>query len=157
MKYTLFTLYLLTGVCFAQEKVTGVFQDHIDVGKPKNAGSTEYDPNTQTYKLRGSGYNIWFNRDEFQYAYKKLKGNFIVTADFEFSGSGTDGHRKIGWMVRASKDDDAMHVSAVVHGDGLTVLQWRRLRGAFMRDPEDEIFTPKNPTGQFKLNATEKK
>lgn len=143
MKYTLFILFLLTGVCFAQEKPVGVFQDHIDVGNPKNAGSTEYDPNTQSYKLKGSGYNIWFNRDEFQFAYKKLKGNFIVTADFEFSGSGTDGHRKIGWMIRGSKDDDAMHVSAVAHGDGLTVLQWRRLRGAFMRDPEDEIFTPK--------------
>ena len=52
---------------------------------------------------RAAGYNIWFNRDEFQFAYKKLKGDFIVTADFEFVGTGTDAHRKIGWMVRAQK------------------------------------------------------
>ena len=32
--------------------------------------------------MRGSGYNIWFNRDEFQYLYKKIGGNFIVTGDF---------------------------------------------------------------------------
>jgi TolB protein len=144
MKYLFMTLYFLaTANGFAQENAVGVFQDHVDVGNPKKAGTTQYDPRTQTYNLKGSGYNIWFNRDEFQFAYKKLKGNFIVTADFEFVGSGTDAHRKIGWMVRGSKDDDAMHISAVAHGDGLTVLQWRRLRGAFMRDPEDEVFSPK--------------
>ena len=46
-------------------------------------------------------------------------------------------------MVRASEDANAVHASAVLHGDGLTVLQWRLLRGAFMRDPEDELFSPK--------------
>ncbi|HMG89673.1 MAG TPA: hypothetical protein VK589_06425 [Chryseolinea sp.] len=144
MKYLLMTLcFLAAANGLAQENAVGVFQDHVDVGNPKNAGTTQYDSKTQTYNLKGSGYNIWFNRDEFQFAYKKLKGNFIVTADFEFVGNGTDGHRKIGWMVRGSKDDNAMHVSAVAHGDGLTVLQWRRLRGAFMRDPEDEAFSPK--------------
>ena len=55
-----------------------------------------------------------------------------------------------------SKDDNAMHVSAVAHGDGLTVLQWRRLRGAFMRDPEDEIFTPKKTYRTIQLERAGK-
>jgi Tol biopolymer transport system component len=134
---------LVLSIGFAQENPVGIFQDHIDVGNPKKAGSAQYDEGTQTYTLKGAGYNIWFARDEFQFAYKKLKGNFILTADFEFVGAGVDAHRKIGWMVRESKDDNAAHVTATVHGDGLTVLQWRRLKGAFMRDPQDEIFTPK--------------
>jgi Tol biopolymer transport system component len=134
---------LLTAVVIAQENPVGVFQDHIDVGSPKKSGATTYDEATQTYTLKGGGYNIWFGRDEFQYAYRKLKGNFIVTGDFDFPGAGADPHRKIGWMVRESKDDNAAHVSAVLHGDGLTVLQWRHLRGALMRDPQDEIFPPK--------------
>jgi TolB protein len=133
----------IASVGFSQEKPVGIFQDYTDVGSPKNSGSTQYDANSQTYTLKGAGYNIWFNRDEFHYVYKKLKGNFIVTANFEFAGTGADAHRKIGWMIRDSKDDNASHVSAVAHGDGLTVLQWRRLKGAFMRDPEDEIFSPK--------------
>ena len=33
------------------------------------------------------------------------------------------------------------HVSAVIHGDGLTVMQWRVAKGRNMRDPEDEIFS----------------
>jgi len=142
---------------FAQENPVGIFQDHIDVGNPKNAGSSQYDASTQTYTLKGAGYNIWFARDEFQFAYKKLKGNFIMTADFEFVGTGMDPHRKIGWMIRESKDDNAMHASAVVHGDGLTVLQWRRLKGAFMRDPQDEIFTPKKNFQTIQLERSGKK
>ena len=97
---------------------------------------------TKTYTLNGSGYNIWFNRDEFQYAYKKIKGNFTLTAHFEFEGSGKEAHRKIGWMVRESLADTAVHISAVAHGDGLTVMQWRVKTGMNMRDPEDEIRAP---------------
>lgn len=139
----LMLLVFVLSAGFAQENPVGIFQDHADVGSPKKPGTAQYDESTQTYTLKGAGYNIWFNRDEFQFAYKKLKGNFILTADFEFVGTGVDGHRKIGWMVRESKDDNASHVSAVAHGDGLTLLQWRRLKGAFMRDPEDEAFSTK--------------
>ena len=45
-------------------------------------------------------------------------------------------------MIRESLADTAVHLSAVAHGDGLTVLQWRPEPGAAMRDPEDEIFFP---------------
>jgi len=143
-------LFFITLSCLAltvkgQDQV-GIFDHHGDIGKPKKAGSAVYDQTTQEYKLTGSGYNIWFGRDEFQYAYKKLKGDFILTANFEFVGKGVDAHRKIGWMVRSSLDDNAAHMSATVHGDGLTVLQWRVMKGAFMRDPEDEIrFAKKAP------------
>ncbi len=121
----------------------GYFEASIDVGNPKVKGNTIYNKTTQIYTLKGGGYNIWFERDEFQYSYKKLKGDFILTANFEFVGDGVDPHRKVGWMVRESIDDNAAHISAVVHGDGMTVLQWRNLKGASMRDPEDEIFAPK--------------
>lgn len=136
-------LVLVSAVASAQNSSVGIFQESMDIGKPKNNGSTQFDPSTQTYTLRGSGYNIWFGRDEFQYASRKLKGDFILTADFEFVGAGTDPHRKIGWMVRHSITDDAPHMSAALHGDGLTALQWRVLKGAHMRDPEDQISAPK--------------
>src|SRR3954454_6348208 len=123
----------------AQQNSLGVFENNTDVGHPKIKGTTVYDKQTNTYTLEGGGYNIWFNRDEFQYAYKKLKGDFTLTANFEFAGEGKDPHRKIGWMVRESLADTAVHISAVDHGDGLTVLQWRVKPGMNMRDPEDEI------------------
>ncbi|MBS1974667.1 MAG: PD40 domain-containing protein, partial [Bacteroidetes bacterium] len=144
---------LLTAILFAWFEIVssqnlphGFFETSKDIGNPKVKGSTVYDPKTQTYTLKGGGYNIWFNRDELQYAFSKIKGDFILTANMKLQGKGVEPHRKIGWMVRASEDDDAAQMSATVHGDGLTVLQWRRLRGAYMRDPEDEIFSVKrNP------------
>lgn len=144
MKKTLGMLSLF--FCYtamAQSGSTGIFEHQANIGDPKLQGSATYDAATQQYHLKGAGYNIWFERDEFQYLYNELEGDFILTANFAFKGAGTDPHRKIGWMVRESTNAAAAHASAVLHGDGLTVLQWRVLRGAFMRDPEDEIFAPK--------------
>ncbi|MEO8474047.1 MAG: hypothetical protein ABI477_17730 [Chryseolinea sp.] len=157
MKFFILSMAVLAvTVGLAQENPVGIFQNHIDVGNPKLAGDASFDQTVQSYNLKGAGYNIWFARDEFQFAYKKLKGDFILTGDFEFSGDGTNGHRKIGWMVRESKDDNAAHVSAVLHGDGLTLLQWRRLKGALMRDPQDEIFTPKKAYRTIQLERVGK-
>jgi len=144
MKFSL-TIALL---CFfqwsySQQDPIGIFDHNADIGKSGNSGYSSYDTASQTYYMKGSGYNIWFNRDEFQYLYKKIAGDFILTADFAFLGKKGNGHRKIGWMIRQSLDDDAASYNAVTHGDGLTVLQWRPLRGAYMRDPEEEIFFPK--------------
>ncbi len=133
----------------------GIFPYHKDIGNPTLNGSSSYDEVNQQYFLEGSGYNIWFERDEFHYLYDSLEGNFILTAQFEFVGEGTDPHRKIGWMVRSSEDEQAMHISSVLHGDGLTTLQWRTLRGAFMRDPEDEIFAPKKAYQILQLERKE--
>lgn len=140
---------LLTAILFSyitgmsQMNPLGIFTHHADIGHPKIKGTATYNPTDQRYHLKGGGYNIWFNRDEFHYAYTKLKGNFILTANIQLLGTGKDPHRKTGWMVRAGEQEDAAHMTAAVHGDGLTVLQWRRLRGAYMRDPQDELFSPK--------------
>jgi Tol biopolymer transport system component len=125
----------------------------------QHAGSTSYDEASQTYTIRGSGANIWFNQDQFHYTYKKLGGDFVLTADFAFSGdtSGSIGHRKIGWMIRESAAADAASINATSHIDGLTVLQWRELRGAYMRDPQDEIFYPKKGLQTIQLERKGKR
>ncbi len=126
----------------AQDSSVGMFDFHGDVGHPKNTGAAKYDKVTHTYWLKGSGYNIWFNRDEFQYVYKKIKGDFTATANFEFVGDKGNNHRKIGWMIRESADEKSIELNTVEHGDGLTVMQWRSLTGENMKDPEGEIFYP---------------
>jgi TolB protein len=139
-----FIMLLLASFASAQEMPTGLFQKSSDIGNPALKGSGTYDKTSQEYLLKGGGYNIWFGRDEFHYLFNKIKGDFIFTANFEFTGEGKNAHRKTGIMIRESEDENAAHISATLHGDGLTVLQWRELKGAFMRDPEDEIFAPKN-------------
>ena len=141
---TLFFMMCVASLSFGQESTIGIFEQANDVGSPANKGTSSYDPANQVYTLKGAGYNIWFNRDEFHFLHNSIKGDFILTANFEFVGQGVDPHRKIGWMVRESLEEEASHISATLHGDGLTVLQWRALRGAYMRDPEDQFFSPKS-------------
>jgi TolB protein len=130
---------------FSQTNSLGDFDGQLDIGQVKIPGTATYQETTQAYALQGSGANIWFNEDQFHFVFKKISGDFILTADFEFTGdtTGAVGHRKIGWMVRESLAPDASSMNACVHMDGLTVLQWREMKGAFMRDPEDEIFFAK--------------
>jgi Tol biopolymer transport system component len=129
---------------FAQHPI-GIFENSMDIGSPKLAGSASFDEANQTYNISGAGSNIWFNRDEFRFVYKKIKGDFILTADFAFTGDtvGAVGHRKIGWMIRESTDEGAASANSCIHIDGLVVLQWRPYKGMFMRDPEEERFYPK--------------
>ena len=143
MKLTVFVILIFwSQAVAAQVDSLGLFKHHSDIGNPKIAGSSSYDPVTHTYTMTGSGYNIWFNRDEFQYLFRKIKGDFTATANFEFMGERGNNHRKIGWMLRESTDEGSIHISAVEHGDGLTVLQWRSFKGENMKDPEGEIFYP---------------
>jgi TolB protein len=151
MKFNLLTILLLSTFLSMAQNPVGIFSNHADIGKPKNSGSAIFNTDQQSYNIKGSGYNIWFGRDEFHYAFNKIKGDFIATANFKMLGTGKDPHRKIGWMVRATEGEDAAHMTATVHNDGLVVLQWRRMRGAYMRDPQDEIFTKKKATEIIQL------
>jgi len=108
----------------------GDFEAHADIGSPKIAGDTNWNAASQVYTLNAGGVNIWAKRDEFQYAYRKMKGDFIVQAQVEFQGKGVDPHRKAGIMARASiADFDSPYVDGAVHGEGLIGLQFRKEKG----------------------------
>ena len=108
----------------------GIFEGATDVGTNVKPGSTTFIPQTGQYIMSGAGYNVWNDHDEFQYAWKKMKGDFILCAKMEFLGNWVDYHRKVGWMVRKTLDGNSAHINAVEHGDGLTSLQWRRSTAA---------------------------
>lgn len=134
---SLFSLVCLSS--HAQQKL-GIFDGSQDVGTGVKAGAATYIPATQQYVLSGAGYNVWLDHDEFRYAYKKLKGDFLLYARAEFVGwDGVEQHRKIGWMVRKSLEGNAPQVNAVEHGDGLTSLQFRRTAGAATEEIRSKI------------------
>ncbi|HLK29232.1 MAG TPA: hypothetical protein VKT28_11695 [Puia sp.] len=115
-----------TADVLAQNNSIGIFDGQTDVGNPVIKGSTVFDNKTQYYSVTGSGSNIWADHDQFHFVWKKIKGDFILRANAAFLGKGIEDHRKIGWMIRSSLDSSSPHVNAVVHGDGLTSLQFRR-------------------------------
>jgi TolB protein len=117
----------------------GEFTARSDVGHPSQAGSSSYDEKTGTYLLSGSGANVWATRDAFHFLSRSLKGDFILTARGHLLGKGVEAHRKFGWMIRSSLDSSSAHVSAVVHGDGLTSLQFRRTTGAVTEEVKSSL------------------
>jgi hypothetical protein len=104
----------------------GVFTDYGDLGSPKNAGSTSYDAVKQEYIATGSGENMWADHDEAQFVWKRMKGDFIVTARGKFLTSGGQAHKKFGWTARASLDPKSANVSAPIHGNQLAAFLYRR-------------------------------
>jgi WD40 repeat protein len=113
----------------AQDGRLGQFDGHGDVGSPRIPGSATYNAVSQEYTLAAGGVNMWGPRDEFHFVWKRMKGDFILQARVELLGEGVDPHRKLGWIVRSTLDADSPYADAVVHGDGLTSLQFRRARG----------------------------
>ena len=114
----------------AQSQNLGIFAGSTDVGAVLKPGSATYNAKIHQYDLSGSGYNIWGDHDEFHFLWKKMTGDFILYTRAGLIGKGVDPHRKVGWMVRSSLDGKSAHINAVVHGDGLTSLQFRRTTGA---------------------------
>jgi TolB protein len=129
------------------EKPLALFDGHGDLGPVKKPGSAAEEGDTGTLRIEGAGANMWFGTDEGHFLWKKLKGDFIVSARVEFEGQGVEAHRKLGWMARSTTDPGAAQVSAVVHGDGLTSLQYRRSSGT----DTEEIRLPISGADQIQL------
>jgi TolB protein len=120
----------------------GVFDAHSDVGRVRHAGSVSYDAQSQSYTIAGSGQNMWETRDDFQFVWKRLSGNFILSTRARFSGAGVEEHRKIGWTIRPTMESNGPHVTAALHGDGLTSLQFRRAAGAITEEAKSADSLP---------------
>jgi TolB protein len=117
-----------------QSAALGLFDGHEDVGAPAIAGSATYDPATKEYAVAAAGVNMWGTRDEFHFVWKQMTGDFSLEARVELVGKGVNAHRKAGLMVRSARDADAPYVDGIVHGDGLTSLQFRRTKGAITEE-----------------------
>jgi TolB protein len=116
----------------------GMFEGATDVGEVAFAGSVEYRPEGKEYAVTGSGANVWGSEDAFQFVWRKLTGDAAATTRILWRGTGANPHRKAGWMIRQNLDPDAPYVDAVVHGNGLTSLQYRRVKGG----PTEEMQSP---------------
>jgi TolB protein len=111
------------------ESPLGQFTAQAEVGVVSLPGSCEYDPARQAYTISGAGSDIWGEQDAFHFVWKRLRGDFILTARSTWIGAGIHPQRKIGWMARRSLEANSPHVSAALHGNGLLSLQFRRKSG----------------------------
>ncbi len=121
----------------------GLFEAGDDVGQVSLSGSAQYDARTGQYRITGSGANMWGSEDAFHFVWRKVSGDLKLSTCITFEGSGGNPHRKGGWMVRKSLEADAPYVDAIVHGDGLTSLQYRTQAGGDTAEIQSPVKAPK--------------
>ncbi len=132
-------LFMASMAASAEGPALGLFEAQGDVGSVGKPGKAEYDPATQTYTLGGGGENMWFGTDAFHFLWKRGQGDVSLAADIRFLGTGGHPHRKAALLIRQSLEPDAPYVDAVVHGDGLTSLQYREVKGGLTHQIEASI------------------
>ncbi len=129
LRKLLITSTIAFSIVLNAQQGIGIFDRSNDIGPCKTAGFASFSKEDQTYRIGGSGANMWFDKDEFHYLWTTLQGDFILRAEVQFTGKGEDPHRKVGWIIKENLDPNSKHVNATVHGDGLTSLQYRRAVG----------------------------
>jgi len=125
LKRTLLLSFPLLLLLAANAQKTGVFDGNEDVGDPVKKGSATYNAETQEYSMSCGGKNMWANNDQFRFLWRKIQGDFMISATVRFIGHGVDPHRKIGVIARNALTANSPYADACVHGDGLTSLQFR--------------------------------
>jgi len=121
----------------------GIFENHGDIGTVLHPGSVEYDTAKRSYMISGSGENMWFGSDAFQFVWKKISSDMALTADISFSGKGVNEHRKAVLMFRQSLDADSAYADVALHGSGLTSLQYREEKSAGTHETQVNVSAPK--------------
>ena len=139
-----FALFSIGGHAVAAQDgdAVGLFEKSADIGATARAGSLTYDPAAKTYRVAGGGENMWGATDAFHFAWKRAEGDVTLTADVSFVGTGGNAHRKACLMIRQALDQDAPYVDAALHGDGLTSLQWREIKGQRTYEVQANVSTP---------------
>lgn len=114
----------------------GQFEAQSDVGGPLAPGSASYDAAAKTYTIHSAGYNIWYQRDEFRYLWKKMSGDVSLAASVHWPNIDDFHDRKVALVIRDSLDDDSREIMAAQHGNGMVHIAWRAEKGAMMTDIE---------------------
>jgi TolB protein len=123
--------------------VIGIFDGKGDVGTVLHTGSADFDLDSGSYSVSGSGVNMWSTTDAFYYLWKEVDGDVALTADIKFPEPGVEPHRKAALIIRQSLDAGSAYADAALHGDGLTSLQFRNENGGATHEVQANITAPK--------------
>lgn len=96
-----------------------------DIGSPSLAGSATYNTFADTYKVTGSGADIWGTADQFNYYSRTVSGNSIVAIARLTNISGAQAWAKSGLMFRDSTASGSLYAAVEVTPWAGVDFQWR--------------------------------
>jgi hypothetical protein len=123
----------------AMKAQPGTFEGSGDVGTVLHKGAVEYDAAQKSYKVTGSGDNVWGTADGFFFVWKKISGDVSISADISFETKSGEEHKKAMLMFRQSLDADSAYADIAAHGAGLTSLQSREAKGAATHEVQANV------------------
>jgi hypothetical protein len=126
----------------AAQSSVGQFESGQDIGLTPVAGSSQFDAASGEYRVTGGGANVWGTVDALQFAWKRISGDFRMTADVKFIGAGAVAHRKAVLMIRQGLGPDSAYADVALHGDGLTSLQFRPSAGGNTEELRSTLNAP---------------
>jgi signal transduction histidine kinase len=103
--------------------------ENEDIGDVSVPGEATYDEFRDVWTVVGNGRDIWYDIDEFHFAYGVTSGPVRIEgrlADFD----GVHEYSKAGLMVRDSRDDDAAFAFVGATSDFGSETLWREWNGA---------------------------
>ncbi len=118
------------------------FTDETKVGTVTVPVFVQYDSANETYRITGSGNNMWLNEDDFFYVWRKAKGDLKVETDVKWIGKGKIDDRKAAWVIRAGLAKDDPYIDAVDHGRGLICMQYRLVKGGTTLEVRSPVWAP---------------
>ncbi len=110
------------------------FQGHMDIGSPGADGGVIREDDT--WKVLGSGNDIWGTADNFHFLYFKAEGDFEMTIDEPYIGAfsvlpSSNDWQKMGIMARDELTPSSAYAYANLRSsDQDFMLQWRESDGA---------------------------
>ncbi|MGH7993798.1 MAG: biopolymer transporter Tol, partial [Limisphaerales bacterium] len=110
-----------------------------DIGSALLPGSASYDSAAKQYTINSAGYNIWYQRDEFRFLWKKMSGDVSLAADISFPDPNGYGDRKAVLMIRQNLDDASKEAFVALHGAGMIQLARRPEKNVRIKDMEYRI------------------
>jgi len=116
------------------DRPVGQFENSTDVGGALVAGSASYDPSSRQYTITAAGYNIWYQRDEFHFLWRKMSGDVSLAASVIWPDINDFHDRKVALVIRDGLEDDAREIVAAQHGNGMVHIAWRAEKAGQMTD-----------------------
>ena len=131
------------GCFYSLKSSLGLFEKNGDIGGVAKHGFVEYDVARGSYTIAGGGENMWATEDAFHFVWKKASGDISLAADIQWIGTGGNAHRKACLLIRQSLEPDSAYADAVVHGDGLTSIQYRETAGDTTHEIQSNVSAPR--------------
>lgn len=154
MKKIFFIFFILSNGLQSQEKNLGIFSASEVIGLLSQKGSSNYELKEQAYYITAGGSAQKIFSEDFQYLYKNIAGDFILTADFANEAGTADQEKEFGWMIRSSVASNSKQFSACSNQKGIMFLKWRRNANDSIINPQHIRMFPKKNMQTIQLERS---